>query len=79
MQVTLKTFKDEATFEHWIRRLEQIRAQKDWTLERAGKEFAELLIKEPQVVMQRLDSYGDDYGYEDYGPEVYQNQIQQSV
>ena len=41
--------------------LEKIQDEKSWSCEEIGKEFAELLIKEPPAPMMMNDYY-EDYG-----------------
>ena len=74
MNFQLKFMQTESVFEHWLPRINQIKTDKEWTAEKTGIDFADLLIKEPpapQVIMQKQnDDYDDEYGDEDYGPEV---------
>lgn len=78
MNFQLKFMESESVFEYWLPRINQIKSDKEWTSEKTGTDFADLLIKEPpapQIIVQKQDEnddydYDDEYGDEDYGPEV---------
>lgn len=71
MDMHLTSAKKESVLKSMILRLEEIKKEKLWSVDRVGRDFAELLVKEPPApVMMPMNDY---YEEDDYYGEAYQD------
>ena len=57
----------DSVIEHLLAELKAIQEEKSWSNEELGREFAQLLVRQPAMMMMD-DEYDDEYG-DEYGEE----------
>lgn len=70
MDVHITSEKKDSILKCFMERLEEIKTDKCWSMEKTGKDFAELLIKEP-VPAPRADYFDEDDYYDEVHADPY--------